>query len=65
MQASYTTQSDGSVALRLDPEAARAVFASVMFAARFHEGITPLLEVAKKGLSEQRLKQRGGMVSCR
>lgn len=64
MQASYTTESDGLIALRLDAEAARAVFASVMFAARYHEGITPLIDVASKGLREEGLEQRGGQVSC-
>jgi hypothetical protein len=50
MQASIKMKTDGSVAMQLDVEAARAVFASVLFAARFHERIAPLVEVAKKGL---------------
>ena len=50
MQASIKMKTDGSVAMQLDVEAARAVFASVLFAARFHERIAPLVEVAKEGL---------------
>ena len=50
MQASIKMESNGSVAMQLDVEAARAVFASVLFAARFHERIAPLVEVAKEGL---------------
>jgi hypothetical protein len=61
MRASFTTRRDGSVALQLDTEAARAVFASVVFAARFHEDILPLVEVARRGLGEPiaREDQRG------
>ncbi len=50
MQASIKMKTDGSVAMQLDVEAARAVFASVLFAARFHERIAPLVKVAKEGL---------------
>ena len=50
MQASIKMEPNGSVAMQLDVEAARAVFASVLFAARFHERIAPLVEVAKEGL---------------
>ena len=50
MQASIKMKPDGSVALDLDIEAARAIFASVIFAARFHERIAPLVEIAKAGL---------------
>lgn len=50
MQASINMKPDGSVALDLDIEAARTMFASVIFAARFHERIAPLVEVAKEGL---------------
>ena len=50
MQASITTEMDGMVNLRLDPEAAQAVFASVVFASRFHEGITPLAVMAAERL---------------
>ncbi len=50
MKASIKMKPDGSVALDLDIEAARTMFASVIFAARFHERIAPLVEVAKEGL---------------
>jgi hypothetical protein len=50
MQASIKTETDGIVNLRLDPEAAQAVFASVVFASRFHEGIAPLAVMAAERL---------------
>ena len=50
MQASIKTETDGMVNLRLDPEAAQAVFASVVFASRFHEGIAPLAVMATERL---------------
>jgi len=50
MQAAIKKMTDGSVALKLDADAARAVFASVLFAARFHEGISPLARIAKEEL---------------
>ena len=50
MQASIKMKPDGSVALDLDIEAARTIFASVIFAARFDERIAPLVEIAKAGL---------------
>ncbi len=50
MQAAIKMKPNGSVALDLDIEAARAIFASVIFAARFDERIAPLVEVAKEGL---------------
>jgi hypothetical protein len=50
MQASIKTETDGMVNLRLDPEAAQAVFASVVFASRFHEGIAPLAVMAAERL---------------
>ena len=50
MQASIKMESNGSFAMQLDVEAARAVFASVIFAARFYEHIAPLVKIAKEGL---------------
>ena len=50
MQASIKTEADGMVNWRLDPEAAQAVFTSVVFAARFHEGIAPLAVMAAERL---------------
>jgi hypothetical protein len=64
MRASFTKHADGSVALELDTEAARAVFASLLFAARFHDRFTPLAEVVKRGLGEQTHKDPNGVLPC-
>ena len=64
MHASSTTHQDGSVALYLDGEAARAVFASVLFAARFHEGLTPLVPIAKQALMEEAKLATEGSTPC-
>lgn len=50
MRASIETRSGGCTALVLDGEAAPAVFASILFAARFHERIALLAAVAEEGL---------------
>ena len=55
MQASIKTEPDGTVNLQLDAEAARAVFACVVFASRFHEGLTPLAVMAADGLYGDRV----------
>ena len=61
MQAAISKLNDGSVALKLDAEAARAVFASVLFAARIHEGIAPLAAIARKELDrESRIQTKKG-----
>lgn len=52
MQAAIETRQDGSVAIELDPEAARAMVASIVFAARFHEGIAPLAGMLKASLQQ-------------
>jgi hypothetical protein len=54
MRASIKTHNDGTVALNLDTEAARAVFASVVFAAKFHQEFALLAEVAEEGLQGQK-----------
>ena len=61
MQAAIKSVADGSVALKLDADAARAVFASVLFAARFHERISPLARIAKEELERgnQKTTRRG------
>ena len=64
MQASIKMKVDGSVALDLDIEAARTIFASVIFAARFHERIAPLVEVAKEGLLLGNGKSAWGSHTC-
>ncbi len=50
MQASFKTHNDGTIALHLDAEAAHAVFASVVFAAKFNTKFAPLAEVAEQCL---------------
>ena len=50
MRASFKTHNDGTVVLDLDTEAARAVFASVIFAAKFYQEFTLLAKVAEEGL---------------
>ena len=50
MQAAIETRQDGSVAVELDPEAARAMVASIVFAARFHEAIAHLAGIVEAGL---------------
>jgi hypothetical protein len=50
MQASFKTHNDGTVSLTLDTEAARAIFASVIFAGKFHQDFALLARVAEEGL---------------
>ena len=64
MQAAIKKMTDGSVALKLDADAARAVFASVLFAARFHEGISPLARIAKEELERGAKKPAMRGESC-
>jgi hypothetical protein len=52
MQAVIETKQDGSVAIELDGEAARAMVASVVFASRFHDGIAPLAAMVEAGLRD-------------
>ncbi len=54
MQAVIETKKDGSVAIELDGEAARAMVASVVFASRFHDGIAPLAAMVKADLRDDR-----------
>jgi hypothetical protein len=65
MYASIRTNADGSIAMQLDLEAARAVFASILFAARFHERIAPLVIVAKQGLDLDSRKATRRQEPCR
>jgi hypothetical protein len=65
MQASIRTRRDGLVAVYLDGDAARAMFASVLFASRFHEGIAPLVRIAEDGLRGTRgMPEPSGAPSC-
>jgi hypothetical protein len=52
MQARVKRQPDGIILLRMDAEAARATFASIVFASRYHDGICDLEAIAKKALEE-------------
>ena len=65
MHASIKKKPDGSVALDLDLEAARAIFASVLFAARFHEHIVPLVKIAREGLQLDSRKSARSLQPCR
>ena len=65
MQASIMTQQDGSVAMQLDPEAAQAAFASIVFASRFHEDIAPLAKIVEKGLEPNSRGRKAGRTTCR
>lgn len=53
MQAVIETKQDGSIAIELDSEAARAMIASIVFASRFHEGIAPLAGMVKASLRNE------------
>jgi hypothetical protein len=64
MRATLETRNDGALALLMDGEAARAVFASVLFAARLHEGISPLATVAQLGLQLATGKSPKGKLPC-
>ena len=65
MQAAIRNMSDGSLALKLDADAARAVFASVLFASRFHEGFSSLAQIAQEALERKPKKPRRRGDSCR
>lgn len=65
MQAAIRNMTDGSVALKLDADAARAIFASVLFASRFHEGFSPLARIAKEELEREPRKPVKRGKSCR
>lgn len=54
MRASFKTHSDGTLALNLDIETSRAVFASVILAATFRQQFALLAKVASEGLREEK-----------
>ena len=61
MQALIISQSNGDISLQMDPEAARAVFASIVFAARFHPVIAPLKDIAERCLNADKpFSKEGG-----
>jgi len=51
MEISIKTTTDGAMHMRLDDEAAKAVLASVRFAARFHSSIATLGRLAEESLA--------------
>lgn len=65
MRASIMNQQDGTIALHLDAEAARAAFASIVFASRFHEDITPLARIAEERLKDDNSSRESGRTACR
>ena len=65
MQASIMTQQDGNISLHLDPEAAQAAFASIVFASRFHEDIAPLARIVEERLKADNRRRKPGRTSCR
>jgi hypothetical protein len=64
MRATFETRNDGYVALLLDAEAARAVFASVIFASRFHEDLIPLAQLAGEKLRIDGVNASKGSPRC-
>ncbi len=64
MQATFETRNDGSVALLLDAEAAQAVFASVIFASRFHDEFGPLAKLARQELRSDSDTPQEGRPRC-
>jgi hypothetical protein len=58
MRASFKTHNDGTVALNLDTEAARAVFASVVFAAKSTRSSLCLPRLRRKDCEERNASQQ-------
>jgi hypothetical protein len=65
MRASIDSHSKGCLSLQMDAEAARAVFASIVFAARFHPAIAPLVNIAERCLNADPEHHLPGRTSCR
>ncbi len=64
MQATFTTQKDGTTVLELDAEAARVTFASVVFVARFHDDVRRLESVARQWLETEPAPRSRGEQPC-
>lgn len=65
MQALIGTRRDGSVDVHLDKEAAHAVFASVVFAGRYHEALAPIARIAEERLRNMKSRPaRRGPEAC-
>ncbi len=66
MQALIGTRRDGSVDVHCDKEAAQAVFACVVFAARYHEALAPIARIAEERLRAMKSRPaRRGAEPCR
>lgn len=65
MRAQVRTTRNGTVLLHMDAEAARATFASVVFASRFHDGIRGLEEIAKRALEAETKSADRRNTTCR
>ncbi len=65
MRAKVKTSRDGTVLLRMDAEAARATFASVLFASRFHDGIRVLEDIARDALEAETKPADRRNITCR
>ena len=64
MRATFKTHNDGTVMRQLDVEAARAVFASIVFAAKFNQSLDSLAKVAQEGLLLRDVPKNGGDAVC-
>ena len=64
MRATFKTHNDGTVMLQLDGEAAQAVFASIVFAAKFNQNLGSLAQVAERGLLGRDELKSGGEALC-
>jgi hypothetical protein len=65
MKASIKPQQNGNFLLHLDPEAAQAAFASIVFASHFHEDITPLAMIVEGKLQPDTRRRKPGRTTCR
>jgi hypothetical protein len=65
MRADIRTTRDGTVLVRMDAEAARATFASVLFASRFHDGIRGLEDIARRVLEAETKSADRRNMTCR
>ena len=63
MQASITSEKNGTVIAVLDAEAARTTFACVIFAARIHEEIVPLARIVEQQLQIEGIAVTSGEFS--
>lgn len=60
MRTVVKTLRDHSVILRMDEEAARATFASVVFAAKYHDQIQELAESVATAMDHGQIQEIGG-----